>query len=214
METISDRLKYVRELRDKTTAEVAREVGISRQAYEKLEKGVTRKSKFLYETAVCLGVRPEWLRDGELPMESDDTAWRDYVRVPCYEVNTSVGEGSLVDHEEASSGLAFHRDWLAQRGIGKGKLAVIRATGDFMEPTIRDLDTILVDRSQRQLSNNAIFVMQVNGLLLVKRVNHSLIGDIIISSDNPLYREERIDAATAESLKIVGRVVWIGRDMM
>ena len=46
---------------------------------------------------------------------------------------------------------------------------------------------------------------------LVKDIKLRLDGTVIVKSDNPAYEEQRFDAAGAEALRIVGRVIWMGK---
>lgn len=75
-----------------------------------------------------------------------------------------------------------------------------------MEPTLRDGDEILVDRSPRPL-RSGLHVIRLDDVLLVKRLEPGSAGTLIIISDNPAYpRMERRRADVA----VLGRVVWKG----
>lgn len=80
-----------------------------------------------------------------------------------------------------------------------------------MEPTLHPGDIILLDRSVEHIQNNAIYAIQVNGSLLVKRVQKRIDGSVVIKSDNTAYEAEIVSGDTADSLRVIGRVVWAGR---
>ena len=73
-----------------------------------------------------------------------------------------------------------------------------------MEPTLRDGDEILVDRSRRALSDG-IHVVRTGDALLVKRLDTGRPGAIGLISDNPAYRAIELPAGEVE---VIGRVVW------
>jgi len=107
--------------------------------------------------------------------------------------------------------LAFREQWLDRITSAKDEdLAVLFADGDSMEPTLRDGDTMLIDRSQVNIRRPGIYVIGFEGTLNVKRVSvNELEGTIRISSDNPAYSS--YDATLEDNFQVAGRVVWIGR---
>jgi phage repressor protein C with HTH and peptisase S24 domain len=92
-----------------------------------------------------------------------------------------------------------------------GKLALISAIGDSMSPTIRDGDLLLVDMRQRQVGDDAIYIIRRDSSLVAKRFQRLFDGTVSIKSDNPIYKEEVVPKDAASELNLIGRVVWIGR---
>ena len=60
-----------------------------------------------------------------------------------------------------------------------------------LDPTIRDGDLILVDRSVDKVVDNGIYVVTFGGLVLVKRIQSRRDGGVILISDEPSVRKER-----------------------
>jgi phage repressor protein C with HTH and peptisase S24 domain len=83
-------------------------------------------------------------------------------------------------------------------------LSAIAVAGDSMEPTLRDGDEILVDRTPRPL-RDGIHVVRLDDSLLVKRVDTGRPGTIALRSDNKAY--EPIELSPGE-VQVIGRVVW------
>ncbi|MDO6750036.1 S24 family peptidase, partial [Gilvimarinus sp. 1_MG-2023] len=71
--------------------------------------------------------------------------------------------------EEVSRKLAFRRKWLKFKGLHEKDLVVVFAKGDSMEPTISDNNTIMVDTSDTSPQDGRMYVIRVDGHLLVKR---------------------------------------------
>lgn len=135
--------------------------------------------------------------------EISSNGWLD---VPRLAVGASAGAGTLADEEAAFDTIRFSSRWLRAMGLDPGMLSVIAVTGDSMEPTLRDGDEILVDRTVRALQDG-IHVVRLGDTLLVKRIETGRDGRITLLSDNPAYRP--IDCGVGE-VDLIGRVVWKG----
>jgi hypothetical protein len=129
-----------------------------------------------------------------------------WVDIPRLALGASAGPGAIAAEESADGRLRFSQRWLRTLGLDPGHLSVIEVAGDSMEPTLRDGDEILVDRSARQW-RDGIHVVRIDDVLLVKRLEQGAAGTIRVISDNPAYANA--DRAR-EDVAIVGRVVWKG----
>ncbi|ABD26807.1 putative phage repressor [Novosphingobium aromaticivorans DSM 12444] len=129
--------------------------------------------------------------------------WADIPRLP---LGASAGPGALPAEEIPSGRLRFSHRWLKGQGLEPAMLSVIEVEGDSMEPTLRDGDEILVDRTARPM-RAGIHVIRLDDMLLVKRLEPGPGGILRVISDNGAYpRIER----PAHEVEIVGRVVWKG----
>lgn len=157
-----------------------------------------------------LGARP---RDGVIapvspssriaPMNAMLAEWADIPRLP---LGASAGPGALSAQEIPSGALRFGNRWLKAQGLDPRMLSVIEVEGDSMEPTLRDGDEILVDRTVRPL-RAGIHVIRMDDVLLVKRLEAGPAGMLHVISDNPVYaRSER----AVDEVSVIGRVVWKG----
>jgi SOS-response transcriptional repressor LexA len=130
----------------------------------------------------------------------------EWVDIPRLGLGASAGPGAIAAEESADGRLRFSQRWLRTLGLDPGHLSVIEVAGDSMEPTLRDGDEILVDRSGRPW-RDGIHVVRIDDVLLVKRLEQGAAGTIRVISDNPAYANA--DRARDE-VTIVGRVVWKG----
>jgi phage repressor protein C with HTH and peptisase S24 domain len=119
--------------------------------------------------------------------------------------------GSLAADGEPIGWRLFEMDWI--RGIAGTKLdqlAVVKVSGDSMWDTLHDGDHVLVDRGRRALAQPGIFVLALDSELIVKRVSMDFqTRAVSIISDNPKYPAQVVD--DADRLRVVGRVIWLGR---
>lgn len=183
----------------------------------------------LVALARATGVRIEWLATGDGPKLSPDSAMDTgeplrqqlvtmgrpgiappgYVLLPRVEARAAAGHGSGLDSDKVVDFLAFSEDWVRNTLHRRpANLALLEATGDSMDPTIRDGDILLVDTSVTDIQSSRVYVLQVNGALLVKRIQVRLDGSLVVKSDNPSYEAEVVRPDERSPLRIVGQVVW------
>jgi phage repressor protein C with HTH and peptisase S24 domain len=128
----------------------------------------------------------------------------DWVDVPRLALGASAGPGAFLGDEQAIGAFRFAARWLRSQGLDPSQLSAIAVSGDSMEPTLRDGDEILVDRSRRGLSDG-IHVVRTGDALMVKRLDTARPGAIALVSDNPAYRPIELPVGEVE---VIGRVVW------
>lgn len=130
------------------------------------------------------------------------------------DIEASAGPGALVEVEDTFEVLAFREEWLRRRGINPLTTHALTARGDSMEPTIRDGDLLLVDKSIDHVRDNAIYVVVFAGRTLVKRLQLMRNGSVMIKSDNSAaFTDEVVPAAEVPEIKVAGRVMWYGRSI-
>lgn len=175
--------------------------------------------------AMALNVRPEWLATGEEPMQAGTKALvpasaaqlatlDGYCLIPRQDVMASAGGAILLSAEDIVDYVLFKEDFLRRElGVDPKNVRVIQAKGDSMEPTIRSGDLLLLDLSQALDTDNAVYVLNVNGRVMVKRLQFKFDGTVKVLSDNPKYEPETVQPSSVELFRLVGRVVWSGGQM-
>lgn len=135
----------------------------------------------------------------------------DFTFIDSYQVFASAGHGQYVNDEQKSDAMAFRTEWLRKEGLKPERLAVIRAKGDSMEPTISDNDIILLHLANGDAPRDGLHVIRMEGGLFVKRLQFSPLGDVKVVSDNPSYQSWEFTKEQRADLHVVGRVVWAGK---
>lgn len=175
--------------------------------------------------ATACKVSLQWLLFGDGPEETKITADRDIekfnasnnVSIPQYTGNASAGNGSYAANVDSYAVINIGRDVLPPIVLSRlSSLVAVTVRGDSMIPSLYDCDTIFVDTKDCEIITGAVYVLRRDTDLLVKRLSWSVTGDLIVSSDNPLYKPEQISAVKARQLfedggfpiAIVGRVIW------
>jgi phage repressor protein C with HTH and peptisase S24 domain len=145
------------------------------------------------------------------PIATYNIKMQDYTLVDCYQVFASAGFGATVSDELKTDPMAFRTDWLKKEGLAPERLAVIRAKGDSMEPTISNNDIILVNLCNGDALRDGLYVLRIGDSLLVKRLQFDPFGGFKIISDNPGYETQVVTKDQRPDVHIVGRVAWAGK---
>ena len=129
--------------------------------------------------------------------------------VPQLAIGASAGPGTVVDDETAKRRMGFDPRWLRKLSSNPKGLTMIQVSGDSMEPTLANGDDIMVDGADGAGKlRGGIYVIRLDDVLMVKRIEPGKRGQVSVLSDNPLH--EDMMAVDMARLAIVGRVVWTG----
>lgn len=217
---IAGRLKVIRDKLKISQAEMGALMGVSQRAYSSYEAGKTTPSVVAIRALAESGWDPAWLVTGRegggsnAPAASTVLAGSsaaDAVSIPHYAVHLSAGSGrSAADFNELER-LVLPADWV-RRVFGRpaAHLVLAGAAGTSMEPTIRDRDLLVVDTADQRLTSGRVYALVVGDTLLVKRIERTLRGQIFLRSDNPAYQSEELTEDLADTVRILGQVIWHG----
>ena len=93
-------------------------------------------------------------------------------------------------------------------------MRLMRVTGESMRPTLQDEDVVLVDLSQRDILAGKIYAVRMDDEMVVKRLEKKP-GKLVLLSDNrALYEPLEISLAEYSNVEVLGRVIWMAREMM
>lgn len=139
-----------------------------------------------------------------------------YVYIPLYDVKAGAGRSVVVDDgEHPVDALAFRDEWIRQTlRVAPNDLRLIYVEGDSMEPDLRSGDIILIDHTDRTARREGIYVIRMDGSLLVKQIQRLPGGIVKVTSRNAAFEPFTVPAAQLEEnteFAIVGRVVWACR---
>lgn len=133
------------------------------------------------------------------------------IPVPRIDAVAAAGSGGLVEDDRVVGEERIDPRVARRLGVAPTALSMITARGTSMEPLIHDGDALFVDTADRRLSSRpGLFVLRLDGALLVKRV--ARIGlELHVASDNPAAAP--IAPVRADRAEIIGRVVRLARSL-
>lgn len=217
-------------------AKAAQHAGMAATTLQSSKEGAKPREDTIVRIAKAFNLSCDWLLTGEGPMLRNEIIDRHpidrtpalsqesalelhkegLVYIPAYSmVAAAAGGGSQVDYEFQDDAFAFREDWAVQEmGLNPRRAAMISVEGDSMIPTLDPGDLIMIDlRDCENFSRDAIYVFHMDNGLFVKRIQRTGRGQFKIKSDNPLYETRMPDPIELETLRIIGRVVWVGKRM-
>ena len=202
---------------------LARATGVSPSAFRKWLRGEAEPSRErLVALAQAAEVSVGWLAGGEgqeprlfphsgpsRPGSADARVdRRDYVLLPRRHEAVAAGSETPTP-PTAVEFIALRHEWVRSVfGIDPDHLLLETAVGESMLPGIQDGDLLLVDATEDRFRSFGVYVLEIAGERLVKRVQPKLDGTLALISDNPVYETEYIPPAQASDVHVVGRVLW------
>jgi transcriptional regulator with XRE-family HTH domain len=141
---------------------------------------------------------------------------RDTLRIPRPDAWASMGPGApLADHVDIVEHLIVHLTPLRRIASFSHplNLRLLSAYGDSMEPTFKDGDLLLVDIGVTEIRIDAVYVLERDDELFVKRLQRRPDGTLLMISDNRNYAPYEIRDMEGERFSVRGRVVlaWNSR---
>ncbi|HHT8315304.1 TPA: LexA family transcriptional regulator [Yersinia enterocolitica] len=235
MNTFADRLNKALLEEGLSQEQLAKAVGLTQPAIQKLTSGKAKSSRKILEISEALRVKPEWLGRGEGPMREDGVkphhpdstipperewgaveAWDsktplhdDEVEVPFLrDIEFACGDGRVPEEDYNGFKIRFSKATLRRVGANTDGSGVIcfPAAGNSMEPVIPDGATVAVDTQNKKIVDGELYAINQDGLKRIKQLYRRPGGKVTIRSFN---REENDDEEALESeLEIVGFVFW------
>lgn len=223
LDTPHGRLRWARKRAGfESAAAFSEVVDIGAVTYRAYENGQIGFSKHAPLFGRKLGVTGDWLVSGGPPPSAAAASTirdlealaseMDISLVRKVDISYAMGDGSVVADYPETGMMPFDRHFLSSIGARNTEvLFVCSGTGDSMDPTIKDSDTIMVDTSRKKIGmQDQIWALTVAGAGMVKRIRPLPEAKVMVISDNPLVPDQVYDS---EDVYVVGKVVWIGRKM-
>lgn len=194
-------------------AELASALNINRSAITQARKKDSIPDKWVLQLYRSFGLNPDWIESGightfQQQSNPNDNAFAD---VPKVKARLSAGGGSFEVGSEIEGYYAFRNDWLKAKGT-IDKMVLMDIFGNSMEPEMKDGDTILIDESQKDVLAGAIYAVGVDDTIMVKRLEKHP-NKLVLISDNKDYSPIYLQSEEINSVRIIGKVIWICREL-
>lgn len=129
-------------------------------------------------------------------------------------VSASMGYGVTVYDEKQTGTYAISNKLARDINANLKESDIIFAKGDSMEPTIMGGDSLLVDKSKRDVYDGRIYCIRYEGELYAKRLQKLPPKKIKVVSDNQAkYDSWYVDYSKdiEFDFEVIGEVLWWGR---
>lgn len=211
MSTWFERLKEIREKNQLTQPELGSKIGIDATAVSRYEKGKGAKD-IPYQlkqklTNVFTEVEVEYIEKAtSLTLSTQAKQELSIIKAPIMSVKASAGKKGAEHYEVVTTGELLIDRMLFKVIPNLKNIRAIEVDGDSMYPTLKEGDYVIIEEN-REFSGDGIYVLQWDGILLVKRLQAGT-GEIDIISDNQSYAPKKyIPSDDQRSFHIVGKVI-------
>ena len=193
--------------------ELASVLKINRSAITQARKKNSIPDKWILQLYKTYGLNPDWVETGSGQTFIRKSASNDSIfkNIPKVKARLSAGGGSFEVGSEIEGYYAFRKDWLTTKG-NRNKMVLMDIFGNSMEPEMKDGDTILIDESQKDILAGAIYAVGIDDTIMVKRVEKHP-NKLVLLSDNTDYSPIYLHGNELNSVRIIGKVIWISREL-
>ncbi len=193
--------------------QISKALGIHRSAITQAKRKDSVPDKWIVKLAEKFDLNPSWLRTGAGPKTNTRTSGSEaaFRMVPRVKARLCAGSGSFETSESVEGYCSFQSAWLRRKGTAS-EMVLMGIFGDSMEPELKEGDTVLIDQSQRDVLAGALFAVGIEDVIMVKRLEKRP-GKLILLSDNPAYESIILSSEEMKSVRIIGRVLWVGREL-
>lgn len=161
-------------------------------------------------TAAPVGRQGGRVGTGLLRRVSVSPASEDLLYVPKASARLCAGGGSFEVEAAVVDQYPMPLRWLSRLG-SPSHMVFMDVVGDSMEPGIMDGDTVLIDRANERYADGGVLAVGLEDAIYLKRMEKKNNG-VFLYSDNDAYLPMEIYGDELDSLRIIGRVVWLCRD--
>lgn len=197
----------------RTLSDLADLLEVNRSAVTQARKKDSVPATWLLRLYRQKGLNPDWLEGGPGPdiLSPDGEGNQRYRAVPKVKARLCAGGGSFEVASEIEEYYSFENGWLQRKGQAE-QMVLMDVFGHSMKPEIKEGDTVLVDQSQKDVIAGAIYAVGIDDTIMVKRLEkhpHKL----VLLSDNKEFSPIFLSPEEMNSIRIIGKVLWICREL-
>ena len=207
---------FIKRLREATIitsqASLAKTLSISRAAITQAKKNDSIPIKWITELSRLFNVNPDWLEKGVGSIVLSQNIYHEiFLQVPKIKARLSAGGGSFETEPDIKEFYSFRKDWLSKKGKARD-MVLMDIFGNSMEPELKEGDTVLIDQSQKAVLAGAIYAVGFDDTIFVKRLEKRP-KELVLLSENERYPMMRFRDEEMENVRIIGKVIWVCREM-
>jgi phage repressor protein C with HTH and peptisase S24 domain len=215
---IGNNIRKIREQNKISRNDLAKKIGVGSQMMQYIERGERKGiAEWVYQLPHALNCSyAELFGEKEYIKQSESLIKLNYFD----EVKAQTNK-SCYKYSEVNEKLYFDKDFLQKIKIVHSyeNIDIIKALDDSMYPTIQNDDLVFVDRSDTNIKNGMIYIINEDSVLKIKRIRKIPTSSIIeVMSDNEnkyLYPNYEFDT-TGDKVKptVCGKILSFTRNLI
>jgi len=187
-------------------------LSISRAAITQAKKNNSIPKNWIFKLSQAFELNPAWLEKGTRPKFLNQNNYQEiFLQVPKIRARLSAGGGSFETEQEIEEFYSFRNDWLRKKGKSENMI-LMDISGNSMEPELKEGDTVLIDQSQKAVLAGAIYAVGLDDTIVVKRLEKRP-KELVLLSENRNYPPISFRGEEMNSVRIIGKVIWICREL-
>ncbi len=196
-----------------TLSQLADLLQVNRSAVTQARKKGSVPAKWMLHLFKLRGLNPDWLDGGSGPaiIKPSHMGNAGFHSVPKVQARLCAGGGSFEIDPQIQGYYAFQKAWLAGKGVAD-QMVLMDVFGNSMTPEIKDGDTVLVNQAQKDILAGAIYAVGIEDTIMVKRIEKHP-RKMVLLSDNTEYAPIYLDREEINGVRIIGKVIWICREL-
>lgn len=183
-----------------TQFEFADLIGTRRSTFQRWIKDDDVDIKTSDAVTICekCNVSLDWLLKGS------DVVGDLFVSVPVYRQRLAAGHGAEVEDYQKIYDHGYRKEFAAGKNYAKYR---VTGSSQYVGPSIKDRDTVLVDHDLTKLEDGKFFVFDTEDGVIIKQVELHPDGSVILKSRNPEFEPIRVKKEDRHTLKVKGKVI-------
>lgn len=192
--------------------ELANILRVNRSAITQARKKDSIPANWILQLFRIYSLNPDWLEsgNGETYLRPGAGEGPLFKHIPKVKARLSAGGGSFEIGAEVQGYYAFQTEWLRTKGNPE-RMVLMDIFGNSMEPELKDGDSVLIDESQKNILAGAVYAVGVDDTIMVKRVEKHP-NKLVLLSENRDYLPIFLEANECQGVRIIGKVIWVGRE--
>jgi len=192
--------------------ELANVLRVNRSAITQARKKGSIPANWILQLFRTYSLNPDWLESGkgEAYLRPGTEKAPFFKHIPKVKARLSAGGGSFEIGTEVQGYYAFQKEWLRTKGNPE-RMVLMDIFGNSMEPELKDGDSVLIDESQKDILAGAVYAVGVDDTIMVKRVEKHP-NKLVLLSENRDYSPIFLKGSECQSVRIIGKVIWVGRE--
>lgn len=143
---------------------------------------------------------------------------QEFLPIPELDVRLAAGHLGIENYEETEIGeILFRRSFLESFKLPIGRMKIVYADGDSMEPVIRNEGPMLFFEDPvtdvRKIDPRTVYAINLGGKMVVKCIQRERDGTLLAKSLNPAHPPFPLKLDNGQDVRIVGRILWSPYDL-